>query len=71
MNALDKLLADIRAAHGEKPEKPAAKKTAATARPKGQARQAAASPAQPATDTPPAIARALAVLRAEFAGVQS
>lgn len=76
MNALDHLLADIKAAHkGEKlPRRPAAC-------PQGQAKPApapvkpAAKPArpapiaQPAAEDSPLIARALAVLRAELGKV--
>jgi hypothetical protein len=79
MNALDYLLADIRAAHkGEKlPRRPAACPHGQAPRPSQAKRPAApvkpaakparpAPAAQPAVDESPAIARALATLRAEL-----
>jgi hypothetical protein len=82
MNALDHLLADIKAAHkGEKlPRRPAACPQGQAPRPRQAKRPAApvkpaAKPARPAPATQPAaedspiIARALAVLRAELGKV--
>ena len=81
MNALDHLLADIRAAHkGEKlPRRPATCPQGQAPRPRQAKRQPAATPArkpqpaapvaQPAADESPTIARALAVLRAELGKV--
>lgn len=83
MNALDHLLADIKAAHkGEKlPRRPAACPQGQAPRPRQSKRQApatvrpepvegrrAVSPA-PTLDDSPIIARALAVLRAELGKV--
>ncbi len=82
MNALDYLLADIKAAHaGQKlPRRPAAcpqgqatrpaKPRAAKAIKPAAAPTAAARPALPAPEETPAIARALATLRAELRKVQ-
>ncbi len=82
MNALDHLLADIKAAHkGEKlPRRPAACPQGQAPRPRPAKRQAApakpatkparpAPAAQPAAEDSPIIARALAVLRAELGKV--
>ena len=82
MNALDHLLADIKAAHkGEKlPRRPAACPQGQAPRPRQAKRPAApvkpaakparpAPAAQPAADESPIIARALAVLRAELGKV--
>ncbi|MBI3096349.1 MAG: hypothetical protein HYY97_15885 [Rhodocyclales bacterium] len=82
MNALDHLLADIKAAHkGEKlPRRPAACPQGQAPRPRQAKRPAApvkraaklARPApatQPAAEDSPIIARALAVLRAELGKV--
>lgn len=79
MNALDHLIADIKAAHkGEKlPRRPAACPQGQAPRPRPAQRQTAAKPApkpatpvaQPVADESPAIARALATLRAEFARI--
>lgn len=76
MNALDHLLADISAAHkGQKlPRRPAACPQGQAPRPRPAKRQAVTKPAQkptapaaqPVADESPAIARALATLRAEF-----
>lgn len=82
MNALDYLLADIKAAHkGEKlPRRPAACPQGQAPRPRQAKRPAApvkpaakpvqtAPAAKPAADESPIIARALAVLRAELGKV--